>query len=76
MTNPGHVGDEIEVSAPDGSPPRRGQIVDVLGRPGHERYLVRWLDGRESIHYPSDGTHVRRQTDPVQRRNGARSVAA
>jgi hypothetical protein len=26
--------------------------------PGHEHYRVRWEDGRESIHYPSDGTKV------------------
>ena len=31
------------------SPDRRGQIVDVLGDPGHESYLVRWLDGRLSV---------------------------
>ena len=56
---PGHVGDLIEVSAPGGELPRRGLIVEVLGRPRHERYRVRWLDDHESIHYPSDGTRIR-----------------
>ena len=35
------------------SPDRRGQIVDVLGDPGHESYLVRWLDGRLSVLPPA-----------------------
>jgi hypothetical protein len=56
---PGHVGDRIEVSAPGGEQPRRGIVVGVVGGPGHRRYRVRWLDGRESIHYPSDGTRIR-----------------
>jgi hypothetical protein len=65
MINPGHAGDRIEVSSPGGGPPRRGLIAEVLGGPGHERYRVRWLDGCESIHYPSDGTRIRR---PLRRR--------
>jgi hypothetical protein len=60
MINPGHAGDRIEVSSPGGGLPRRGLIVEVLGGPGHERYRVRWLDDRESIHYPSDGTRIHR----------------
>ncbi len=35
------------------SPDRRGRIVDVLGEPGHESYLVRWLDGRLSVLPPA-----------------------
>jgi uncharacterized protein DUF1918 len=56
---PGHAGDRIEVSSPGRELPRRGIIAEVVGRRGHERYRVRWLDGRESIHYPSDGTRIR-----------------
>jgi hypothetical protein len=33
--------------------------VEVLGTERHARYRVRWLDGHESIHYPSDGTRIR-----------------
>jgi hypothetical protein len=56
---PGHAGDRIEVTSPGGSLPRRGIIAEVVGVAGHERYRVRWLDGCESIHYPSDGTRIR-----------------
>lgn len=55
----GRAGDRIEVSSPGGEQPRRGVIESVIGRPGHERYRVRWLDDRESIHYPADGTRIR-----------------
>jgi hypothetical protein len=48
-------GDWLEVHAVGGGPPRRGQILEVLGRPGHERYRVRWDEQRESIHYPQAG---------------------
>lgn len=56
---PGSVGDRIEVSTPSGALPRRGVIAAVIGGPGHERYRVQWLDGCESIHYPSEGTRIR-----------------
>lgn len=39
-----HVGDAT----------RTGEIVAVLGEPGHEHYRVRWED-HESIFYPSSG---------------------
>jgi hypothetical protein len=55
---PGQVGDWLEVSAPGGGPPQRGRIVEVLGGPHHERYLVRWSDEHRSIHYPTDGTRI------------------
>jgi len=55
---PGHAGDRIEVSSPGRELPRHGIIAEVVGRRGHERYRVRWLDGHESIHYPSDGTRI------------------
>ncbi len=31
---------------------RSGEIVEVLGEPGRERYRVRWEGGRESIFHP------------------------
>ncbi len=55
---PGHVGDWLEVSSPGGGAPRRGQILEVLGGPHHEHYLVSWTDEHQSIHYPSDGTRI------------------
>jgi hypothetical protein len=38
---------------------RLGEILAVLGVPPHERYRVRWDDGRESIFYPSNDTVIR-----------------
>jgi hypothetical protein len=55
-TTPGKPGDRIEIASIGGAAARRGRILEVLGGPHHEHYLVRWDDGRESIHYPSDGT--------------------
>ncbi|HST38410.1 MAG TPA: DUF1918 domain-containing protein [Conexibacter sp.] len=49
------AGDWIEVFSPSGRAPRRGQIREVLGGPGHERYRVRWDEEHESIFYPADG---------------------
>ena len=51
-------GDWLEVRAIHGEPPRRGQIVAVLGAPGHEHYRVRWDEEHESIFYPADGVAV------------------
>ncbi len=34
---------------------RSGVIAEVLGRPDHEHYLVRWDDGKTSVYYP---THI------------------
>ena len=49
------VGDWVEVRGLHGQASRRGQIVEVLGREGHEHYRVRWEEQRESILYPADG---------------------
>ena len=51
-------GNWIEVDVIGGGPGRRGQIVDVVGGEGHERYRVRWDEEHESLHFPADGTHV------------------
>lgn len=32
---------------------RIGEILEVLGEPGHEHYRVRWDDEHESVFYPS-----------------------
>jgi hypothetical protein len=54
------AGDTIEVRAIHGEPSRRGEIVEVLGGPGHEHYRVRWDERHESIVYPADGVSVER----------------
>jgi uncharacterized protein DUF1918 len=51
-------GDWIQVHMVGGGQPRRGVIVEVLGRPGHERYRVRWDEQHESIHFPAEATSI------------------
>lgn len=51
-------GDWIAVHQIGGGPPRRGEIVEILGRPGHEHYRVRWDEQHESIHFPTEGTSI------------------
>lgn len=55
---PGQPGDRVEIASIGGASARKGRIVEVLGGPHHEHYRVQWEDGRESIHYPSDGTKI------------------
>ena len=52
-----HVGDWIDARGLYGQPPRRGEIVELLGRERHRRYRVRW-DEHESILYPADGVII------------------
>jgi hypothetical protein len=51
-------GDWIETRGVHGQAPRRGEIIEVLGREGHEHYRVRWDEQHESIVYPADGVIV------------------
>jgi hypothetical protein len=58
---PGHravAGDWLEVAGRPGKPPRRGQVIEVLGRAGHERYRVRWDSEHESVFFPTEAVHV------------------
>jgi RimK family alpha-L-glutamate ligase len=45
------IGDSVLIRSPghSGSGDPRGEIVDLLGKPGEERLLVRWPDSRESL---------------------------
>jgi uncharacterized protein DUF1918 len=52
------VDDWIEVDAVRGGPGRRGQIVEVLGGPGHRHFRVRWDEQHESLHFPAQGTRL------------------
>ena len=55
----GEAGDWLEVRGLPGWQSRRGMILEVLGRPGHERYRVKWDEKHESIVFPAaDGVHV------------------
>ena len=53
-----HVGDWVDAQGLPRNASRRGQIVELLGRAGHEHYRVRWDEQHESILYPSDGVIV------------------
>jgi hypothetical protein len=55
-------GDWIEVNTVGGGANRRGQILEILGRPGHAHYRVRWDEQYESLHFPSEGTRFLRET--------------
>jgi hypothetical protein len=58
---PAEVGDRIEITAHAvGDTPRTGEIIEVLGQPGHERFRVRWEDGHESINFPAEDAVIRR----------------
>ena len=41
---------------------RLGEILEVLGTPGHEHYRVCWEDGRETVFYPSSDATIRSRT--------------
>ena len=55
------VGEEITIdSEKAGTPPRQGEVLEVLEADFGTRYRVRWDDGHESTIHPIAGTvHVR-----------------
>lgn len=53
-----HAGDLLETRGIHGEPARLGEILEILGEPGHEHYRVRWDEQHESIVYPADGVQV------------------
>lgn len=64
-----HPGDVVVIAGHHvGEPERLGEILDVLGQVGHERYRVRWEDGHESIFFPGSDATIRRAAP----REGAR----
>jgi len=60
------AGDWLEAQGVPGCPARRGQILDVLGAPGHERYRVRWDEQHQSICCPSAGVVLLSRDKAVQ----------
>lgn len=55
-------GDWLESPVAGGGPPRRGLILEVRGGPGHRRFLVRWDEEHEAIHYPEPHERLRRES--------------
>jgi rRNA processing protein Gar1 len=41
-----------------GEKSRTGEILEVLGPVGEHHYLVRWVDGHESLFYPGSTIHA------------------
>jgi Domain of unknown function (DUF1918) len=59
------VGDIIVISGHRvGEHEQTGEILEVLGEPPHERYRVRWEDGRESLFYPGGDATIRHSVHP------------
>jgi hypothetical protein len=55
----GRVGDLVVVEGHRVGQGRRiGEILEVLGEPGHEHYCVRWDADRESVFYPSSDATI------------------
>jgi hypothetical protein len=52
------VGDSVEVTGLPGKPPKRGQILEVLGAGEHVHFRVRWDEQHESLLYPTEGATV------------------
>jgi len=59
---PAEVGDVIEITGQVvGGSPRRAEILDVRGEPGHEHFRVRWEDdGHESVYIPGGDARILR----------------
>ena len=74
MSLDGKIGDVIGASPTHVGDSRRvGEILEVLGMPGHGHFRVRWEDGHESLFYP--GTHggVVRRTKPATKPSSSAS---
>ena len=53
------VGDEIVVDNMDlGHPPRKGEVLEVMGDGDDQHYRVRWDDGHESVFFPASTAHA------------------
>jgi hypothetical protein len=51
-----------------GEPERTGEILEVMGEPGHEHFRVRWDDEHESVFYPSSDAIVRPGRKPAAKK--------
>ncbi len=57
----GQVGDLVIVEGHRiGEARRIGEILELLGEPGHEHYRVCWDDGHESVFYPSSDSTIQK----------------
>ena len=56
-------GDWVVARGVGDKPARRGEIIELLGGPGHEHFRVLWDERHESILYPADGVTIERHGD-------------
>ena len=50
------VGDRVVAESESTErPPRRGEVLEVLGSESRPRYRIRWEDGHETIYTPAAG---------------------
>ena len=71
-TDDARVGDWVECRGIHGEPPRRGRDrLEILGRPGHAHFRVRWDEQHGSIVLPADAVSVvRHARGATPRRRG------
>jgi hypothetical protein len=54
-----NVGDEIVVDTMHtGEPPRKGEIIEVIGTGDAEHFRVRWDDGHVSLFFAGSTTRI------------------
>ncbi|HEY3212773.1 MAG TPA: DUF1918 domain-containing protein [Actinomycetota bacterium] len=57
LTAPGRSGDLIVIDSPQvGSPPREGEVLEVIQGEVGVSYRVRWADGHQTLIAPKSGT--------------------
>jgi membrane protein involved in colicin uptake len=57
LTAPGRSGDLIVIDSPQvGSPPREGEVLEVIQGEVSVSYLVRWADGNQTLIAPKSGS--------------------
>jgi len=57
LTAPGRSGDLILIDSPQvGSPPREGEVLEVIHGEVSVSYRVRWADGHQTLIAPKSGT--------------------
>jgi hypothetical protein len=69
LTAPGRSGDLIIIdSSQVGSPPREGEVLEVIQGEVSVSYRVRWADGHQSLIAPKSGTARIVQLTPMPAR--------
>jgi Domain of unknown function (DUF1918) len=59
------VGDRLVTEGAHVDAPRRiGHIVELTHADGSPPYMVRWLDGHQTLCFPSSDSHLEPETEP------------